>query len=156
VEVMGWKRKIMWVVTMALGLGIVAPVSAQPAWKKRKEERKEKREERKEDRKEKREDRKEDRKERREKMKERFKARKATVVARRKTRRAEMRKKWGPILKKPGVRAELTLHARRMARINQAIIVAKAEGKDDLVDKLRKLKTTEMQRHQTKMGTFKK
>ncbi|MDI1446702.1 hypothetical protein [Polyangium sp. 6x1] len=121
-----------------------------------KKELREDRKELREDRKELREDRKagadakelrEDKKEIREDKKELREDRKAKREARRK----ELREKWGDVVKRPGARAELEVHARRLARLAQARKVAEADGKKELVARIDKLVEKENARHQRAM-----
>ncbi len=127
------------------------------------EDRKEIREDRKEiredkkagaDPKEIREDKKElreDRKELREDKKELREDRKA----RREAKRKELREKWGDVTKRPEARAELKVHARRMARLTQARKVAETDGKKELVARIDKLLEKEKARHQRAMDRLK-
>lgn len=141
-----------------------------PRGREIREQRKELREQRKElreDKKELREDRKagadkeelrDDKKEIREEKKELREARKelrADLKAKREEKRKELRAKWGETLKRPEARAELQVHARRMARLAQARKVAEADGKKELVARIDKLVEKEKARHQRVMDRLK-
>ena len=78
-----------------------------------------------------------------------------TRKARRQERREEIKKKWGPLSEHPGMRAELKVHAWRMARLNRVRAVAKAEEKTELVSRVDKLIDKEKARHQRRMDTLK-
>ncbi|MRG97283.1 hypothetical protein [Polyangium spumosum] len=145
-------------------------VADGPTRREIREQRKELREERKELREEKkelREDRKagadkeelrDDKKEIREEKKELREARKelrADLKAKREEKRKELRAKWGETLKRPEARAELQVHARRMARLAQARKVAEADGKKELVARIDKLVEKEKARHQRVMDRLK-
>lgn len=151
-------------------LGVSVAANAQAPAKDLREVRKDLREERKElreDRKELREDRKElrddvkagadpkeikeDRKELREDRKELREDRREF----RKARRKEIRERWGETLKKPEAKAELKVHARRMARLVRAKAVATEAGKTDLVARIDKLIEKEKARHQGAMDKVK-
>ncbi|MBW2455600.1 MAG: hypothetical protein JRI68_13865 [Deltaproteobacteria bacterium] len=147
------------------GISSLAPaVSAQPKGpKERQEKRKEKRKEKREERKERREDRHENRKERRDDRKEARKDRREGRQDRRKARRMRRRAarkaflaKWGHIHKRPAVKAELRLHAWRMARLDRLRSLAVEESKDDVVKRIDELKAKEQARHDKRMGNLKK
>jgi uncharacterized coiled-coil DUF342 family protein len=155
-------------VSVAL-LSVTIVATAQPR-KELREDRKDKREDRKElredkrelredikdgaSRKEIREDRKElaeDRKELREDRKELREDRKEV----RKAHRRELREKWGEVVKKPEAKAELKIHARRIARLVRARKVAEELGKKELVARIDKLMEKEKTRHQGAMDKIK-
>jgi hypothetical protein len=78
----------------------------------------------------------------------------------RKDRREELRKavkdKWGgDLVKKPKVRAELALHAQRMAKINHMEFLAKDNDKDQLLERIQKLRDKEKARHEKRMEALK-
>jgi len=135
------------------GISSLAPaVSAQPKTpKERREDRREKRKERREKRQERREDRKEARQDRRENRQDRRKARRM----RRRAARKAFLAKWGHIHKRPAVRAELRLHAWRMARLDRLRALAVEEGKDDVVKRIDELKAKEQARHEARMNKLK-
>lgn len=154
--------------TVAL-LGISVAATAQPR-KELREDRKELRQDRKElreDRRELREDLKqgadpkeikEDRKELREDRQELREDRKELREDRReirKARRKEVRERWGETVKKPAAKAELKVHARRMARLTRARAVAQDAGKTELVARIDKLVEKEKARHQSAMEKLK-
>ena len=170
----GPKRSLATLLAVALlgaaGIASADVVVDQPTRKEIREDRKERREDRKElreDKKELREDKKagadpkeirddkkelrEDRKELREDRKELREDRKA----KRETKRKELREKWGDTLKRPEARAELKVHARRMARLAQARKVAETDGKKELVARIDKLVEKEKARHQRAMDRLK-
>ena len=123
-------------------------VVAQPKGpKERSEERKDRREERREDRQDRREDRQEARQERREDRRE--------WRDRRRTARRAFLDKWGPIHKQPVVRAELAIHARRMARLGRMRTLATEAGKEKLVQQIDKIVAKENARHEKRMETLK-
>ena len=78
-----------------------------------------------------------------------------TRKERRKQRVEAIQKKWGDLATRPPVKAELTLHARRMARLNRMRVLAQAEGKDALVARIDKLIVKETARHDRRMQTLK-
>jgi hypothetical protein len=111
-----------------------------------------------EDRKELREDRKElreDRKEAREDRKERIEDLRQTRQERRKEHIKKWREKWGDLANRPNVKAEVKVHARRMARLNHARRLADAGGKTELVAKIDKLIERENTRHEAALAKFK-
>lgn len=63
--------------------------------------------------------------------------------------------KWGDLVKKPAVRAELRIHARRTARLNHMESLAKENGKDDLIERIQKLREKENARHDKRMEALK-
>lgn len=136
----------------------------------RKEERKEAKEERKEARKEKLEKKLEDmtdeekaafeakraeRKEERAEVRAAWKDYKEKRKERRKARREELKEKLGDDIKRPVVKTELTLHARRMAKLNRIRVLAKADGKDALVTRVDGLITKEKARHDKRVAALK-
>jgi len=120
-----------------------------------KDELKEKRDEKKEELKEKRDEKKEELKEKRDELKEKWAKLRETRKERRKERREEIKKKWGDLSGKPAVRAELKVHAWRMARLNRIRAIAKAEGKDAVVERADKLIEKEKARHDKHMEGLK-
>jgi hypothetical protein len=75
---------------------------------------------------------------------------------RRTAAKAALTAKWGDeLLKKPAVRAELRLHALRMAKLHQMKRVADAADKKELEARVDKLTEKEKARHQTRMDTLK-
>ncbi|MBK8994885.1 MAG: hypothetical protein IPM35_03920 [Myxococcales bacterium] len=78
-----------------------------------------------------------------------------TRKERRQERREEIKKKWGDLHKHPAVKAELKVHAWRMARLKRIRAVADAEGKTDTVARVDKLIEKEKERHQKHMDTLK-
>lgn len=77
----------------------------------------------------------------------------------RKDRRETMRKavtdKWGDLVKKPKARSELTLHAQRMAKLNYMEYLAKQNDKDQLVERIKKMRERENDRHEHRMEALK-
>jgi Flp pilus assembly protein TadB len=134
-------------------------VVAQPKGpKERSEERKDRREERREDRQDRREDRQEDRQDRREDRQEARQERREDRREwrdRRRTARRAFLDKWGPIHKQPVVRAELAIHARRMARLGRMRTLATEAGKEKLVQQIDKIVAKENARHEKRMETLK-
>ncbi len=68
---------------------------------------------------------------------------------------AEMRAKWGDILKKPGVKEEMRIHARRMSRLRRIEKLAKEAKKDAIVKRVNAAEEKEKARHQKKMDELK-
>ena len=131
---------------------MAAAVTAQPKGpKERSEERKDRREDRREDRQDRREDRREDRQDARQ---ERREDRREWRDRRRTARRAFL-DKWGPIHKQPVVRAELELHARRLARLARMRVLATEAGKDKLVLQIDQIVAKENARHQHRLEVLK-
>ncbi len=77
----------------------------------------------------------------------------------RKERREEMLKsakdKWGDLVKKPKVREELKVHARRMARLNHMEALAKENNKTEALERIQKLRDKENARHEKRMEALK-
>ncbi len=81
-----------------------------------------------------------------------------TLAARRAEHQAELKARWGGVLAMPAVREELEHHARRMARLNRAAVLAETEvtkDKDKLVERIQKLIDKEQARHDKAMERFK-
>lgn len=160
---------------LLIGVFAAGSVSAKPKssiqeMKERAKERKEERKERKEERKERREKKLEEmtdeekaafeakraeRKEERAEIKEAWKSYKEQRKARRQARRAELKEKLGDDIKRPVVKAELRLHARRSARLNRIRVLAKADGKDALVTRVDALIAKEKARHEKRVAALK-
>lgn len=68
---------------------------------------------------------------------------------------AAAKDKWGDLVKKPAVRAELQTHARRTARLNHMESLAKENSKDELVARIQKLREKENARHEKRMEALK-
>lgn len=75
-------------------------------------------------------------------------------VQRRQAHREILRKKYGPKLDRPEVRAELTLHARRIARLDRAERLATDAGRDAVVTRAQKLRDKENARHDRRMAAL--
>jgi hypothetical protein len=123
--------------------------------KEAREDRKEAREEAREDRKEAREEAREDRKEAREDRKERIEDLRQTRAERRKEHLKKWREKWGDLANRPNVKAEMKVHARRMARLNHMRRVAERSAKTELVARIDKLIEREQARHTAALERFK-
>jgi hypothetical protein len=142
---------------------MVAAVVAQPKERRedrqdRREDRREDRQDRREDRQDRREDRREDRQDRREDRQEARQERRQDRREWRDRRRAARRAfidKWGPIYKQPVVRAELAIHARRMARLARMRTLATEAGKDKLVQQIDNTVAKENARHDKRMAALK-
>jgi colicin import membrane protein len=81
---------------------------------------------------------------------------KETREERRKSARTGLRDKWGKeLLQKPAVRAELRLHAMRMAKLRQMKHVAVEGEKKELEARVDKLIDKENTRHATRMDALK-
>lgn len=68
---------------------------------------------------------------------------------------AEMRAKWGEISKKPGVKEEMRIHARRMSRLRRIEKIATEKKKDAIVKRATAAQEKEKARHQKKMDELK-
>lgn len=75
--------------------------------------------------------------------------------AKRKEHMAELRAKWGQMLKQPGVKAEMRLHMSRMARLRRIESLAKAKNKDAIVKRTEAAMEKEKARHQKRMDELK-
>ena len=74
---------------------------------------------------------------------------------RRKNARAALRAKWGDLADKPAVKAELRLHAQRMAKLRMMKNVADDGDKKNLEERVDKLIDKEKTRHQARMDALK-
>lgn len=72
--------------------------------------------------------------------------------ARRWAARAKAKGRWGEKLAEQPVRAELAIHARRVARLNVLEDMAKARGKEELLPRIAKLREKEDARHERRMA----
>jgi hypothetical protein len=74
-----------------------------------------------------------------------------------KVHRQELGKRWGGTLALPAARDELKNHARRMAFLDRAMVLAETEAKDKdkLTDRISKLIDKENERHERAMERFK-
>lgn len=124
------------------------------------EKRAEKREEAQEKREEAQEKRQEARKDRRAELKDEWKAKRDEWQGKRKERReerrAEIEKKWGEAAKGAPMRAELRIHAMRVARIERVAFVAEANGNTKLAEQAKALLEKENARHQKRMEALSK
>lgn len=80
------------------------------------------------------------------------------AAERRAQHQGEVKARWGSMLAMPPVREELEHHARRMARLNRALLLAETEvtkDKDKLVERIQKLIDKEQERHDRAMARFK-
>jgi hypothetical protein len=127
--------------------------------KELREDKKELREDRKAgDKAEAREDRKElkeDKKELREDRKEMLEDLRKTRGERRQAHIKKWREKWGDLANRPNVRAEVKVHARRIAKLNHMRRLADGAGKTELVARIDKLIERENTRHQASLDKFK-
>lgn len=94
-------------------------------------------------------------KEARMKLGEARKALKDSREERRTNARAALRAKWGPLADKPAVRAELRLHAQRMAKLRMMKNVADDADKKNLEERVDKLIDKEKARHDLRMDALK-
>jgi hypothetical protein len=128
----------------------VKSVVAQPA--ERHEERKERREDR-------REDRRDDRKEHRDDLKDEWRQKRAAWRDKREDRRHDrreaLRAKWGDLVLRPPVRAELGVHARRVARLERIEFLAEATANAEAKEKAIKLLADEDIRFNARMDALK-
>lgn len=75
-----------------------------------------------------------------------------------KEHREELKARYGAALGSPAAREELEHHARRLARLNRAMVLAETEvvkDKDKLKERIQKLLDKENARHQQAMDRFK-
>jgi len=79
----------------------------------------------------------------------------STRDERRKEHRAEVGRRWGSALARPPARDELKLHARRIAFLDRALVLAQADTKPDkakTIDRISKLIDKENARHDKAMA----
>jgi len=74
---------------------------------------------------------------------------------RRTNARAALRAKWGPLADKPAVKAELRLHAQRMAKLRMMKNVADDADKKNLEERVDKMMDKEKARHDARMEALK-
>jgi hypothetical protein len=82
----------------------------------------------------------------------------ASMAERRAQHQGELKTRWGAVLAMPSAKQELEHHARRMARLNRAALLAETEvtkDKDKLVERIQKLIDKEQERHERAMMRFK-
>jgi hypothetical protein len=82
----------------------------------------------------------------------------ANMAERRAQHQSELKTRWGAVLAMPSAKQELEHHARRMARLNRAALLAETEvtkDKDKLVERIQKLIDKEQERHERAMTRFK-
>jgi len=82
----------------------------------------------------------------------------ANMAERRAQHQSELKTRWGAVLAMPSAKQELEHHARRMARLNRAALLAETEvtkDKDKLVERIQKLIDKEEERHERAMTRFK-
>jgi hypothetical protein len=80
------------------------------------------------------------------------------MAERRAQHQSELKARWGAALAMPSARQELEHHARRMARLNRALLLAETEvtkDKDKLVERIQKLIDKEQERHERAMARVK-
>jgi hypothetical protein len=80
-----------------------------------------------------------------------------TAAERGKAHREDLLKRWGSALSVPSARNELKLHARRMAFLDRALLVAQTDNKpnkDKMLERISKLIDKENQRHESAMARF--
>jgi len=92
-----------------------------------------------------------------EELKDRLAKLRESAGERGKQHRQELGKRWGGTLALPPVREELKNHARRMAFLNRALVIAETEAKDKnkLSERISKLIDKENARHDRAMERFK-
>jgi hypothetical protein len=73
---------------------------------------------------------------------------------RRRHRIKALRARFGAALKKPALRAELELHARRKAKLNALRAVAEREGKRALLPRIEALEKKEQARHEQRLAAL--
>jgi hypothetical protein len=86
---------------------------------------------------------------------ERWKERREQVRERRRKARREIIDTWVDLHKRPKVREELTLHARRTARLERARHLAEVNDREDAQERIDKLIKLENERHRQRMDTLK-
>jgi len=86
---------------------------------------------------------------------ERWAARRAKLVERRRQERRELLAKWGELPKRPKVREEFALHARRTALLHRARHLAEINEKPELAERLDKIMARENARHAHRMDVLK-
>jgi hypothetical protein len=91
----------------------------------------------------------------RDKLKESRDKLRESRAERRKAHQAELKAKYGDIVDKPAVRAELRLHGQRTARLHRLERIATAKGKDDDVKRVQALVAKENARHDKRMEELK-
>ncbi len=74
---------------------------------------------------------------------------------RRDDRLAEVRSKWGDVLKTPAAKEEMRVHGRRMSRLRRVEKLAKDAKKDAVVKRANAAQEKEKARHQKKMDELK-
>jgi hypothetical protein len=77
------------------------------------------------------------------------------AAERRRAARREVAVRWATLHGRPAVRAELRVHARRMARLRHAEHVAKTNDRDELAARIQKLTDRERARHERHMESLK-
>jgi hypothetical protein len=68
---------------------------------------------------------------------------------------AELRKKWGEMLKNPAVKEEMRLHASRVAKLHRIDELAKADKKDAIAKRAEDALAKEKTRHEKRMEALK-
>jgi hypothetical protein len=86
---------------------------------------------------------------------DRWRDNRETIRDRRRKARREWIEKWIDLHKRPKVREELTIHARRMAHLKRAQHIAEVNDRDELAEQLGKLIEKENARHARRMDTLK-
>lgn len=156
-------HKIKGMTRVGLALAVLALGGAALAGPKerhdRREDRRDERHDRRDDRHDRRDDRKDDRKDKVDDLKDEWKKKHADWVEkrqeRREARRAELKKLWGDLVDKPVVRAELRIHAQRLARLHRVRFLAEANGNKAALERADKAIARENERHQKRMDALK-
>lgn len=91
----------------------------------------------------------------RDELRERWQKLRETRKERRRVHREEIKKSLGDLQRKPLVKAELKLHAWRIARLNRLRAIADTDGKTETVARIDKLIAKENDRHQKRMDHLK-
>ncbi len=133
-------RSFIWIAALFGALSFQGSARADNPVKDAKKELKDDRKELKDDKKELKDDRKELRDARKKRRDEHM---------------AEMRAKWGEILKKPGVKEEMRVHSRRMSRLRRIDKLAKEHKKPAVEKRAEAAMAREKARHQKKMEELK-
>jgi hypothetical protein len=94
-----------------------------------------------------------------EELKDKLAKLRESASERSKEHRQELGKRWGSALAAPAAREELKHHARRMAFLDRAMLLAQTEAKDKdkdkLIERISKLIDKEEERHDRAMERFK-
>jgi hypothetical protein len=122
---------------------------------KKREEAAERRDSRREALEERRDEKADARDDKKDELRERWQKLRETRKERRKEHREKIKQAWGDLYKRPAVKAELKVHAWRMARLHRLRAIAESRGKTETMARIDKLIEKEKQRHQRHMDGLK-